>query len=557
MSFTEEQKIKRIHAIKGIILSRWFLILGLALVGVVQRIAGVGVSSLTVMRLMVLVILPMLYNISFSFYIHRSPQKLRDRTLHLLSFSQVLVDQLMVTALIYYTGGIESINFFIYFFPLLSATILFSEIEIVMLSLVTMTMYIGLIVFEFQGFIAHYARYHHDPHLYQNIEATVLNTMTIALSFMVLSILAIFVNRIIRDRELQITIERDKVRSILNSLEDGIIMMDTQQHILSMNPPAMYMLQLYDDALKSELHKKNFAKKFHSLIDAILDQPQAKRLGHDIAVGGGDIVTYIQVDSIPIYNLSGSILSWVKVLRDVTREKELDQMKSDFISVAAHQLRTPLSSLKWFFQIMSDGDIGPVNAKQKELLDQAFAKNNQVIEIINNLLDISEMEEGRTEYQFIEDHVVDLVEDVVKSAAVDAERKKIHIELNTPAELLPPIEMDKQKLRMAIQNLVDNAVKYSPNDSTISIRIHQPDGQQLIAITDQGIGIPKKEQAKIFTKFYRATNAKQQESSGSGLGLYIVRHIIQKHRGRIWFESEPRRGTTFYISLPVSKKYHR
>lgn len=555
MSFTEEQKAKRIISLRGIILSRWFLILGLGIVGVIQRLAGVGVTSLTIDRLIVLVILPIIYNLGFSIYIRKPNATLSDRSLKLISLLQIVVDQLMITFLIYYTGGVESVTFIVYLFPLLAATILFSDIEIIFLSLLTIGIYTGIITLEYHGFIAHFARYHHDSGIYRNFDATLLNTMTIDLLILLLALLAAFVNRILHDRELDITIERDKVRSILNSLEEGIIMIDTQKRVLSLNPPALALLRLYDDFSKPMLEKADFPKSFSGLLDVILSQPNKKELGHEVTVTEGDTKSYFRVDSIPILGTTGEVLSWVKVVKDITREKELDQVKSDFISVAAHQLRTPLAGLKWFFRIMSDGDAGTVTKKQAELLEQAYQKSNQIIDIVNNLLDVSEIEEGHSKYAFTEEDVIKIVEEVVQLTRDDAQRKKINLVYHIPVGKNPPISVDKPKIRMAIQNLVDNAIKYSPENSTVTITVEYKHDRCLMSIQDQGIGISKKEQSKIFSKFFRATNAKEKESNGSGLGLYIVKNLIQKHRGQIWFESKVNHGTTFYISLPVPRKY--
>lgn len=557
MTLAEEKKQKLIRSIRGIVLSRWLLIIGLGLVGVVQRIAGFGVLSLTPNRLLILVVLPIAYNLFFSVYIRREPDTIREASLRAVAILQVLVDLVMITFVIYFTGGVESVNFMIYFFPLLTVTILFSDVEIILLALVLIGLYTGLITLEFHELIPHYTRYREVSDIFQNPSATLLNTMTIDLTILLLSLLAVFVNRIIHDRELQITIERDKVRSILNSLEEGIILLDMNKRILSMNPPARAMLRLYNDEEILHLDKKHFPKNFHPFVQTILSQPKKnKTLTKEIEIQEGDDTVYVQVDSIPIQSNSGEILSWVKVLHDITREKELDQVKSDFISVAAHQLRTPLAGLKWFFKMMRDGDAGDVTKKQQELLDQAFQKNNQVIDIVNDLLDVSEIEEGRSPFTFTDGNVLTLLQEVVEKSTMDAEHKEITIDFKKPRRDVPPVRMDKSKLSIVFQNILDNAIKYSPKGSTVTITFDYKNHRNYVSITDQGIGIAKGEQQKIFSKFFRASNAKEEESNGSGLGLYIVRNIVQKHGGQIWFESEGKgKGTTFFVTVPVPRQY--
>lgn len=557
MSIQEEIKLQFIQSIRGIVISRWVLIIGLGLVGVVQRIINVGVQQLTANRLVVLVVLPIIYNFFFSLYIRRNPERLRMGSLRVMGALQVLIDVFMITAVIYLTGGVESVNFLMYFFPMLTVAILFSALEIIFLAISIVGIYTALVIAEYQEWIDHIVRYRGQVGIYGNISATLLNTMTIDLTIILLSLLAMFANRIIHSRELQLKIERDKVRSILNSLNDGIVLLDTNKHILSMNPPARDLLRIYSDTNPDVLRETDFPTSFQKLIAAVnRDGKKAKQMAQEVMIEEVDTETYIAVDSIPIKDAMGETLSWVKVLRDITHEKEVDNMKRDFISVAAHQLRTPLAGLKWFFKLMSDGDAGTLTKEQKELIDQAYQKNNQVIDIVNDLLDVSELEEKDTHYEYAEGSVATILHDVIQKSTIDAEQKGVSLEYNEPTGDIPPVVMDKYKLPMVFQNIIDNAIKYSPKGSTVRVRLEFRNQRNFIAISDEGIGIAKKEQKKIFTKFFRATNAKEQENNGSGLGLYIVRNIVKKHKGQIWFDSPGRnKGTTFYITLPVQRKY--
>ncbi len=555
MSWVVERKEKRIHALRGIVVGRWFLILGIGILGLIQLLAGIAIASFSFTLLAVMLLIPALYNLGYTIYLHRSPEKISDRSLAIVSFMQVLVDQIMFTVVVYVTGGVESVGYIFYFFPILSATILYSDLEIISLSILTVFWYTAVIILEFNHTIPHFPRYHHNPGFFGNAEITLANTISVDLILLFTAMFSVFVNRIIHDRELQITVERDKVRSILNSLEDGIIMLDAHKQVLLINPPARDMLRLYEDFKGPELRKQDFPKSFHKLIQVVREQTDAKRLGQEIMVTEGENIIYIQVDSIPIYAADGQILSWVKVLHDITREKELDAIKSDFISVAAHQLRTPLAALKWFFKIMSEGDAGKVTKRQNELLEQAYQRNNEVIEIVNNLLDISEIEEGRFPYEFEEGNLTELIETVIKNSQPDADHKKIKLDFKKKKKKLPPIEMDQQKMKMALQNLVDNAVKYSPEGSTIDVNATIKNNRYFVAISDKGIGIPKEEQQKIFSKFFRGRNAKEKETTGSGLGLYIVKNVIQRHRGQIWFDSDIGKGTTFFLSLPIARQH--
>ncbi|MFH1426109.1 MAG: ATP-binding protein [Candidatus Kerfeldbacteria bacterium] len=555
MPTPEERKTKRIHALWGIIIGRWFLIFGLALLGVILKIAGVTIVSFSLLMLVAMIVIPVIINSAYTLYMLKWSGTMTERRLEILSFLQVFVDQLVFTLIIYFTGGIESVAIVLFFFPVLSATILYSDLKIISLSLFMIFLYTAMIILEYNGVIPHFARYYHDPGFHGNAAITLANTISVDLMLVFTAMFSVFVNRIIHDRELEIVIERDKVQSILNSLEDGIIMLDANKSVLLMNPPARDILRFYGEVFGPELRREDFPKAFSRLIQVIREQPESKRLGQEVQIEEGENKNIIQVDSIPIYAADGSVVSWVKVLRDITREKELDEIKSDFISVAAHQLRTPLAALKWFFKMMREGDAGRITKKQAALLDKAFDRSNEIIEIVNNLLDISEIEEGRFPYEFAEVNIDEVMETIVKGTQIDAEHKGVTVVYNKTDDELPPVDADKQKIRTAMQNLVDNAVKYSPRDSTVTVTASVKNNRFFITVEDQGIGIPKEDQQKIFTKFFRGQNAKEKETAGSGLGLYIVKNVIGRHRGQLWFESEVGKGTSFYISLPVLKKY--
>lgn len=546
---------KRLQVLRGIVIGRWFLIIGIAILGITQSVVGLAAVSLTLPTLTIIILIPLVYNFLFSVIVRQPAHRFSEKGVGILSFLQVVVDQVMFTVIVYLTGGVESVAYVLYFFPLLSATMLYSDLEIISLAILTVFWYSSMIVLEFNGILAHYDRYQHDPGFYGNAEVTLANTITVALILLFIAMFSVFINRIIHDREMQIIVERDKVRSILHSLEDGIIMLDANKQVLLINPPARDMLRMYEDFEGPELHPDDFPKSFAELVGIIRDQPKTKHLGQEVQITEGEHVSYIQVDAIPIHAADGTILSWVKVLHDITREKELDSIKSDFISIAAHQLRTPLAALKWFFKSMMEGDAGEMTKQQYDLMEKAYVRNNEVIEIVNNLLDISEIEEGRFPYEFAEADVTEVIESVYETSKNDAERKKVSLVFHKPEQKLPPVELDKQKFRIAFQNLVDNAIKYSPEGSLVEIAAELKNNRYFISVRDHGIGIPKEEQSKIFSKFFRGRNAREKETTGSGLGLYIVKNIIHKHRGQIWFESEVGDGTSFFLALPILRKY--
>jgi len=241
-------------------------------------------------------------------------------------------------------------------------------------------------------------------------------------------------------------------------------------------------------------------------------------------------------------------LDLTKAHRELER---IDQLKSEIISVVAHQLRTPLSAVKWTLKMLTDGDSGPVTNEQKTMMMKAYESNERMIGLVNDMLSADRMESGKFRYRFFPIQLEDLIESVVTEILSKANDHGVSIRFLRPAQNLSRVTMDPDKVREVFQNLIDNAIKYSRRGGTVTIGIQQEVGAVLCSISDQGIGIPKGEQDKIFGRFFRAQNALRVETDGSGLGLFIVRGIIQRHGGDIEFESEEGKGTTMRIRLPL------
>lgn len=242
-------------------------------------------------------------------------------------------------------------------------------------------------------------------------------------------------------------------------------------------------------------------------------------------------------------------------LRRANEELEnLDQNKSKFVSIAAHQLRTPLSAVKWAMRMMIDGDFGALNIKQRTILMKGYESNDHMIRLVNDLLNVDRIESGRFIYKLRPIQMKDLINNVLSEFTTAVSRKKVIIKLEPSEDPLPEVFVDPEKLRQVIQNLLDNAIRYTPAGGTIQIGIFlKKPGMLTISIADSGIGIPKEVQEKVFEKFFRANNARKVETDGSGLGLYIVRGIVEKHKGAVWFESEKDKGTTFFFTLPLAR----
>jgi len=235
----------------------------------------------------------------------------------------------------------------------------------------------------------------------------------------------------------------------------------------------------------------------------------------------------------------------------MTKLKEMDRLKSEFVSIASHQLRTPLTGIKWFSELLLNGKAGVLSEEQKDFVKQIFDSNDRMIKLVDDLLDVSHIDEsGKFKIILVSGDFSKIIKEVVDQQKIQAKIKNIKIALSAECLKKMILKVDEQKIEQAMQNILSNAIKYSPNGSTISVNCEKNDGQYVCSFKDKGIGIPLYQQHRMFEKFFRADNV-ITVGSGTGLGLYIARHIVEGHGGKMWFESKENKGTTVYISLPI------
>jgi signal transduction histidine kinase len=256
-----------------------------------------------------------------------------------------------------------------------------------------------------------------------------------------------------------------------------------------------------------------------------------------------------------------------QVAIDVSKNVEIAQAKTDFTTIASHQLRTPLSIIKWYLDYVIVGDAGTINEEQKKYLIEVYQNNEKLIELVNALLDVSRIEMGNFAIEPELTDIIKITESVLSKFYPEIEKKKIIFEKKY--DDFPRLNLDPSLIRIVFENIISNAIKYTSEGGCVNLIIKKTDKNVLIEISDNGCGIPRSAQPQIFSKLYRADNAKRIEASGTGLGLYIIKSIVEKSGGKIWFESPNinilldskitnkeyslanNAGTTFYISIPL------
>ena len=233
--------------------------------------------------------------------------------------------------------------------------------------------------------------------------------------------------------------------------------------------------------------------------------------------------------------------------------RRLDELKSEFVSVAAHELRTPLSAVFGYVEMLLDEDAGPLTDRQREFLEVVGKSSQRLLEVTKDLLDLTRLEAGRLELALQPQDLPALVEAVAAEFEPQLAAKGQRLTLRAPPDL-PPALCDEARAAQIVGNLLSNAVKYTPDGGQIAIRVthDEKEGFLRVSVADNGVGIPPEDQPKLFSRFFRARSAARTRASGAGLGLHIARSLVELHGGRIWFESALDRGSTFYVTFPAA-----
>jgi PAS domain S-box-containing protein len=346
-----------------------------------------------------------------------------------------------------------------------------------------------------------------------------------------------------------ISAQHSKTVSLVESLSDGVVMFNNEGETVLKNPAFIK----YTGLTAKEFVLDDFYKLFAG-IDAGRMVNEALTLGkvshiHEAAVGE----KFYEIFITPVKDNQAKIVGGAIILHDITHLKEVDKMKTEFVSVASHQLRTPLTAIKLFTGMLARGEVGELNKEQKEYLDNIQQSIERMVRLVNDLLNVTRIESGklRVEPQLLD--VVSFIKNIIAEAKPLAEIKKQKILFKQGDAALPKVLLDQNLMRQVIHNLIINAIHYSPQDKgKIIISLDKKDKDNfIISIKDNGIGISKEAKGRIFEKFYRADNAVKMLTAGTGLGLYVAQKIVESARGKIWFKSKKNKGSTFFVQMPI------
>jgi PAS domain S-box-containing protein len=354
----------------------------------------------------------------------------------------------------------------------------------------------------------------------------------------------------------QLDTERSRLAAIVENSVDGIMILDASRRVLVVNQAMADMAGIPPEAAVgqpcTELLPLQTVEGVEPCDESIEFAPGEKRRCEAEVIRPGAKRLTVNVTATPLFNERGELDNIIINVHDVTRMREEEEIKSTFTSIISHELKTPVALIKGYAQTLARPDAEWDSATARQGLEIIEEEADRLESLINNLLDVSRIQAGSLRLDFADVNINSLIERVAAAYRTQTERHTIQVDLPVS---LPLVWADEERLRQVLTNLVTNAVKYSPDGGLIRMGGWSDSvegmGRIVLYVADQGIGIPPEELAHIFERYYRVDSGLRRSTAGVGLGLYLSKAIVDAHGGEIWARSEPGRGTTFFVGLPV------
>ncbi|MBI3934879.1 MAG: PAS domain-containing protein [Acidobacteria bacterium] len=342
--------------------------------------------------------------------------------------------------------------------------------------------------------------------------------------------------------------------NILDQIPSGIMVTDTEWRIRYVNEsvvrgagqPREKIIGEHFLVIISDYCKGDSAGELLRVLTRLTQNPPQETVVRRLPFHTADRRRYIRIRVQP-YRPAPDVSGYLFFFRDATREGEIDEMKNEFVSMASHEMRTPMTSIKGSLELLLGGYAGELPAEATELLGISLTAVDRLVRLINDLLDISKIESGKMELHLDRLDIGDCIGKSMRSLRALAEAHMVSIR-SERSENLPRVLGDRDRLEQVITNLLSNALKYTPAQSEVTILASQVDKMVHVSVRDQGTGIPPDQLEKVFDRFCQLAGAKK----GSGLGLTICRALIEQHGGKIWVESPPGQGSTFHFEIPAA-----
>jgi PAS domain S-box-containing protein len=351
---------------------------------------------------------------------------------------------------------------------------------------------------------------------------------------------------------------RERWEAVFRFTEEGIVIFDRTGNIVGFNP-ASTEITGYGAA---EVIGKPFGKVLKTISQSSPGpNPLTRVLTNGVTITkseqlienrtGGRVWTEISYS--PIFDDAGRVTSGLAIIRDTTRDREIEEIKSDFISIVSHELRTPLTAIKGFLSMTLKQDFGSLSEKQYHYLSRVYQSNQRMINLVEDLMDVTYIESGKINLNIGPVAMESIISEVVSELAAKGAANQIMINVRR-RQRLPLVLADETRLHQIVLNLVDNAIKYSMPGTEVNVDFRIEGDDLITTVSDHGVGISKSQIDRLFTKFGRIFNPLSIQAGGTGLGLYIVKNLVESHNGRIWATSQEGKGSKFHFSLPIAKQ---
>lgn len=468
----------------------------------------------------------------------------------------IATDIALVTALIFVDGGIESRAIILYALPILATATIFGRRHIFLTTGIVIAIYCLLVCGDYLGILQTGGSY--NPDIHQNRSYVINSVLMFSSTLLVIGAMIDFMMRVLveQERYARETLGAMKLAQSIAKLgswewdiaKDKMAWSNEFYNVIGAQPglatpsyQTLVSLVVAEDRILVERQlKKALKRKQQFSFDYRVRDPDGS-------------VRYVHTDGQSIADKSGKIIKLFGTAQDITDAKLLEEARSDFVSLASHQLRTPATGVKQYLKMLQEGYAGSLTPAQDRLLQTAYESNERQLDIIDDLLQVAQIDSGKITLRFGPVDVIALLHDIVKEQELEFRAKEQHVVIHSRHQHLI-CQADEQRLRMALENIIENARKYTPISKRVTIRITKSSGSVQIRITDQGVGIAQNDMKRLFQKFSRIDSALTPMVGGSGLGLYWAARIISLHNGTIDVSSIIGKGTTFTIAVPIAKR---
>ncbi len=343
--------------------------------------------------------------------------------------------------------------------------------------------------------------------------------------------------------------EKKQTDAVIRSVAEGLLVVDAQGKVVMMNPAAERLLGVnrknqigkpVDDSLKEE-----------QLLSLVKDSKGKEGKEIELFSQNNETSKTIRASSTVIENENGQTVGMVSVLSDITKQKEIDRLKASFVANVTHELRTPLVSIDKAVTFLLSGSAG-LSENQQQFLSIASRNCKRLSLLINDLLDLAKLEAGKMNVELVPSSIEKVIADSIEGLSAWATAKSVAL-VNSAESNLPQVKIDPDKIIQVLNNLIGNAIKFTPNNGTITVEAKtNNDHQVVVSVQDTGVGIAQNELEKVFDKFYQTGERVATDVSGTGIGLSIAKEIVQLHGGKIWVESKDGQGARFSFTVPLN-----